>query len=156
MLASGKIRLGDLPPSSRVTRLRLLDDYVSVIARAGAGGLPLSSKLLYLLSSKGRSGKGDLVDVDVRRQGRTDLAITCDDIDDTRRKTSFFDVLSKLYHSNRTLLGAFVDEGASGGQRSSDLKSKEDRGAIPCTDAGTNTERVILDDLSHSQTEGHI
>jgi hypothetical protein len=31
MLASGKIRLGDLPPSSRVTRLRLLEIYVSVM-----------------------------------------------------------------------------------------------------------------------------
>jgi hypothetical protein len=89
----------------------------------------------------------------VRRQGCTHFTIACDDIDDARRETSFFDILSKLYHSDRTLLRAFVDEGASGSQRSGDLESEEDRGAIPCTNAGTDTERVILDDLLDGQTK---
>ena len=112
---------GDLPPSSRVTRLRLLSK-VSLECfyhpnldawHGGRRDVPFSSELLDLFPGERRSREGNLVDVHMAGERSANFTITSDDADNTRWEASLFYELPKLQQSNRALLRTFVDEGTS-------------------------------------------
>ena len=65
----------------------------------------------------------------------------------TWREASFLDQSTVLQDADWALLGRLVDEGAPRSNSSSYFESKEDGGAVPGTNTGAHSDRIILDDL---------
>ena len=96
MFASANIKDGDFPPSSSVTRLRLLCacEHSSRVHASCTNlyvNIPLRRKFLDLLSCGYGAREADLVNVHMTGQCSAHSPIASDDVDNTRRETGLLD-----------------------------------------------------------------
>ena len=119
--------LGLLPPSSRVTRLRL---------RLGRG-------LHDQVADFGRAREGDLVDVVVPGDGRAGGgSVSGQDIDHAFRESRFHDQFAHAQSGERRLLGRLQHHRVAGSQRRSQLPGLHQQREIPGNDLPDHAHRL--------------
>ncbi len=100
-----------------------------------------SSSLEDGAADEGGTGKGDLVNVHVGRDGGTgSLAETRDQVEDTGGEASLFDELSKDEARERGLLSSLHDNGVAGGQGRANLPRQHEKGEVPGDNLTADTE----------------
>ena len=117
--------MGLLPPSSSVTRLRVLPALGADLA-ADVGG----------------AGEGDLVDARVVDQRRAGLAVAGEDVDDAVGEAGLEGELAEAQGGERRLLGGLQDQRAAGGERRGDLPGRHQQREVPGDDLGADADRL--------------
>ena len=109
--------LGDLPPSSSVTRLS---------ARPGLGA--------DLAPDGGRAGEGDLVDLGVLDERGAGRAVAGEDVQHTRWQPGLQRELAQAQRGERRLLGRLQHDRAAGRERRRDLPGGHHQREVPRDD----------------------
>ena len=126
--ASAKTTLGLLPPSSRLTRFRLL----------------LRGRLHDDLAGRVFAGEGDLVDVHVAAEGRAGgRAEAGHDVDDAVGEAGFLGQLRHAQGGQRRLLGGLQDDGAAGRQGRTPLPRLHQQREVPGDDLADDADRLV-------------
>ncbi len=124
MSASGRITLGDLPPSSSVTRF-------SARARLRAD----------LAADGRRPGEGDLVDVGMVDQRGPGLAVAREDVQHARREADLERELAEPQRAQRRLLGGLQHDRAARRQRRPELPGGHQQREVPGDDLPAHADR---------------
>ncbi len=127
MCASSNTMLGDLPPSSMLTRFRPLRRGL-VDQRAGAVG----------------AGERHLGDQRVLDQRRADVGTEAgDDVDHAGREARLLDQLHEFEHRRRGEFRRLQHDRVAGGERGRELPRGEQQRRIPRRDGGDHAERLV-------------
>ena len=118
--------LGDLPPSSSVTRLS---------ARPALA--PISRP------TDRRAGEGDLVDVVVVDQRRAGLAVAGDHVQHALGQARLERQLAEAQRRERRLLGRLEHDRAAGRQRRRDLPRRHQQREVPGDDLPAHADRLL-------------
>ena len=118
-LQSSKITVGDLPPSSRVTLLRLLEAAAFMTARPTAVPITQATYKYTVYPIQGRRqrtpGESHFLDTHVTRNGSSsDISYASDNVDGSRREASFFDQRCDTKGSEWCPFGGFEHDSISG------------------------------------------
>ena len=136
--ASGKITLGDLPPSSSDTRLRLP-------AEACRISLPTSVEPVKATLSMSGCAR------DRAAGGRAEAG---HDIDDAVRNARFADQLAESYRRKRGLLGRFQNQRIAESQGRRDFPADCRERAVPRNDLPANADRLAQRVVEHAGIRG--
>ena len=123
--ASSNTTLAALPPSSRVTFLR--------VGGAGAGDL---------LADLGGAGERHLVDAGVLHQRPAGLPRPGDDVDHARRQVGLLADLGERQRGQRRRLGGLEHHRVAAGQRRGDLPGQHQQREVPRDDLAGHPERA--------------
>ena len=118
--------LGDLPPSSSVTRLSALP------------ALPPISR-----PDDRRAGEGDLVDARVVDERRAGIAVARDHVEDALRQPGLERQLAEPQGGQRGLLGRLQDDRAAGRERRADLPGRHQQREVPGDDLTGDAHRLL-------------
>lgn len=144
-------------PRDSVFNIRIVEDDIRALAtklQSDLFQIRASSRFHNLSANNGRPGESDLVNVHVGGEGSTsDLSEAGEDVDNTRWKTSFFDELSGVESTERSLFGGFENNDVAAGDGRADLPGPHEEGKVPWDDLRTDTDLDRLLSVSGSCRE---
>ena len=132
--ASGKMMIGFLPPSSKLTRFR-----------------PAAASCAIARPGRHRADEADALHVGMAHQRRARRAVAGDDVDDAGGKNAFAQ-LAKPQARQRRLLGALDHDAVAGGERRRGLLGAEAERMIERIDLADDAVRLAAREVEMART----